>query len=49
MAFEAKEHPDVTVVRRISRPYPFDVLGVQTQGMIGYWMVQALRNAVPGR
>ena len=33
----------------ISRPYPFDVLGAQTQGMIGYWLVQALRNAVPGR
>ena len=33
----------------ISQPYPFDVLGAQTQGMIGYWLVQALRNAVPGR
>ena len=33
----------------ISRPYPFDVLGAQTQGMIGYWLVQALQNAVPGR
>jgi carbamate kinase len=29
----------------LSRPYPFDVLGAQTQGMIGYWLVQALRNA----
>ena len=33
----------------ISRPYPFDVLGAQTQGMIGYWLVQALQNALPGR
>jgi carbamate kinase len=33
----------------ISKPYPFDVLGAQTQGMIGYWLVQALHNALPGR
>ena len=33
----------------IARPYPFDVLGAQTQGMIGYWLVQALQNALPGR
>ena len=33
----------------ISRPYPFDVLGAQTQGMIGYWLLQALHDAVPGR
>jgi carbamate kinase len=33
----------------LSRPYPFDVLGAQTQGMIGYWIVQALGNALPGR
>ena len=33
----------------LARPYPFDVLGAQTQGMIGYWLVQALQNAVPGR
>jgi carbamate kinase len=32
----------------LSRPYPFDVLGAQTQGMIGYWLVQALQRAVPG-
>ena len=23
-------------------------LGAQTQGMIGYWLVRALRGAVPG-
>ena len=33
----------------LSRPYPFDVLGAQTQGMIGYWLVQALQNALPSR
>ncbi|HUA40120.1 MAG TPA: carbamate kinase [Streptosporangiaceae bacterium] len=33
----------------ISHPYPFDVLGAQTQGMIGYWLVQALQNALPRR
>ena len=33
----------------LSRPYPFDVLGAQTQGMIGYWLVQALHGAVPGQ
>ncbi len=32
----------------LSHPYPFDVLGAQTQGMIGYWLVQALAAAVPG-
>ncbi|WP_030439650.1 carbamate kinase [Actinoplanes subtropicus] len=29
----------------LSRPYPLDVLGAQTQGMIGYWLVQELANA----
>ena len=33
----------------LSRPYPFDVLGAQTQGMIGYWLIQAMQNAVPER
>jgi carbamate kinase len=33
----------------LSRPYPFDVLGAQTQGMIGYWLVQALQRAVGGK
>jgi carbamate kinase len=32
----------------LSRPYPFDVLGAQTQGMIGYWLVQALHGRGPG-
>lgn len=31
--------------RSISRAYPLDALGAQTQGMIGYWLSQSLRNA----
>ena len=33
----------------LSHPYPFEVLGAQTQGMTGYWLLQALGNALPGR
>ena len=33
----------------LSRPYPFDVLGAETQGMIGYWLLQAVENALPGK
>ena len=33
----------------LSTPYPFDVLGAQTQGMIGYWLLQSMQNALPGR
>jgi carbamate kinase len=33
----------------LTRPYPLDVLGAQTQGMIGYWLLQALENALPER
>jgi carbamate kinase len=29
----------------LSAPYPLDVLVAQTQGMIGYWLVQELGNA----
>ncbi len=34
---------------QLERPYPFDVLGAQTQGMIGYWLMQGLQNVLPGR
>ncbi|HSN43703.1 MAG TPA: carbamate kinase, partial [Propionibacteriaceae bacterium] len=30
-------------------PYPLDVLGAETQGMIGYWLLQSLQNSLPGR
>jgi carbamate kinase len=33
----------------LARPCPLDTVGAQAQGMIGYWMVQALQNALPGR
>ena len=43
LALESQSDPT------LSRPYPLDVLGAQTQGMIGYWLVQALGNALPDR
>jgi carbamate kinase len=43
LAAESEKDPD------LSHPYPFDVLGAQTQGMIGYWLLQALENALPDR
>jgi carbamate kinase len=43
LALESADDP------RLTRPYPFDTLGAETQGMIGYWMLQALQNALPGR
>ncbi|TDC94589.1 carbamate kinase [Nonomuraea deserti] len=43
LALESAADPDLT------RPYPFDTLVAQTQGMIGYWMQQTLQNALPGR
>lgn len=33
----------------LPHPYPLDVLGAQTQGMIGYFLLQSLENALPGR
>ncbi|MEU8342597.1 carbamate kinase [Actinomadura meyerae] len=33
----------------LTRPYPLDTIGAETQGMIGYWMLQSLQNALPGR
>src|SRR5215472_13187218 len=33
----------------LSHPYPFDVLGALTQGMIGYWLIQAMQNELPDR
>lgn len=38
-----------TTDRTLSRPYPLDVLGAQTQGMIGYWLTQELHNAGANR
>ena len=33
----------------LTEPYPFDVLGAQTQGMIGYWLLQATAERPAGR
>lgn len=30
-------------------PYPLDVLGAESQGMIGYMLIQELKNLMPGR
>ncbi len=43
LALQSASDPQLTT------PYPFDVLGAQTQGMIGYWLLQALQNHLPGR
>jgi len=43
LALESASDPD------LPHPYPFDVLGAQTQGMIGYFLLQAFENALPGR
>ena len=40
LALEAAAYPDV-------KPYPLDVLGAQTQAMIGYMIEQELGNFVP--
>ncbi|WP_313565942.1 carbamate kinase [Mobilicoccus sp.] len=33
----------------LSRAYPLDTIGAETQGMIGYWLLQSLQNNLPGR
>lgn len=43
LALESASDPE------LEHPFPFDVLGAQTQGMIGYWLLQAFKNAVPER
>ena len=42
LALEADAYKEVS-------PYPLDVLGAESQGMIGYLLVQALRNELPRR
>jgi carbamate kinase len=43
LANESERDPALTL------PYPLDVIGAQTQGMIGYFLLQSLENALPGR
>ena len=42
LALESSMDPSLT------RPYPLDVMSAQTQGMIGYWVLQALHDELPG-
>jgi carbamate kinase len=42
LALQASAYTDVP-------PYPLDVLGAETEGMIGYVLEQELRNRLPGR
>jgi carbamate kinase len=42
LALQAAAYRDVL-------PYPLDVLGAESEGMIGYLLEQALRNELPGR
>lgn len=43
LALESSADPALAVA------YPLDALGAETQGLIGYWLVQALADALPGR
>ena len=43
LAVESANDPELAL------PYPLDVIGAQTQGMIGYWLLQAFTNALPDR
>ncbi|WP_460307413.1 amino acid kinase family protein [Actinocorallia aurea] len=43
LALESAADPALSV------PYPLDALNAQTQGLIGSWLVRALRSALPGR
>jgi carbamate kinase len=42
LALQAASYPSV-------EPYPLDVLGAESEGMIGYLLEQGLANALPGR
>jgi len=42
LALEAAAYKDVP-------PYPFDVLGAESQGLLGYVISQAMRGTMPGR
>lgn len=43
LALESSSDPD------LRSPYPLDALGAETQGLIGYWLLQALSNELVGR
>ena len=39
--------PQVGLLALQSEPYPLDVLGAETEGMIGYWLEQEIANLLP--
>ena len=43
LALESAKDPSLT------QAYPLDTIGAETQGMIGYWLLQSLQNNLPGR
>jgi carbamate kinase len=43
LALESARDPE------LPHPYPFDALVGETQGLIGYFLLQALENALPGQ
>jgi carbamate kinase len=43
LALESEHDGSLTV------PYPLDVLGAETEGMVGYWLQRELTNELPGR
>jgi len=43
LALESAKDPSLT------QPYSLDTIGAETQGMIGYWLLQSLQNNLPGR
>jgi len=43
LALESAQDPD------LPHPYPFDALVAETQGLVGYFLLQALENALPGQ
>jgi carbamate kinase len=43
LALQSASDPNLTT------PYELDIIGAQTQGMIGYWLLQGMQNTLPGR
>jgi carbamate kinase len=43
LALQSASDPNLTT------PYELDIIGAQTQGMIGYWLLQSMQNTLPGR
>lgn len=43
LALQSASDPNLTT------PYELDIIGAQTQGMIGYWLLQSMQNVLPGR